>query len=71
MKKIYISPRISTYHINSESLLNSASKAGATDYRGENYDSGISGSVGKTDGKNTEIEMSKDNGYSLWDFDEE
>lgn len=71
MKKNYISPTISLYHINSESLLTSASKVGATDYTGKDYDSEINGNVGKTDGKDLEIEMSKDNGYSLWDFDEE
>lgn len=72
MKKQYISPRISTYAVNSESLLDSASQAGSTDYSGNDYDSGINKDVSKTDGKDTgNFELSKDNRNSLWDFDEE
>lgn len=72
MKKLYISPRISTYAINSESLLDSASQTSSTDYTGSDYDSGINKDVSKTDGKDSgNFELSKDTRSSLWDFDEE
>lgn len=71
MKKKYISPIISSYHIDCESLLNGASQTGSTDYTGKDYNSGINSDVKKTDGENIDIELSKSNGSSLWDFDEE
>ncbi len=71
MKKKYISPIISSYQIDCESLLNGASQTSASDYMGKDYNSGINSDVNKTNGENIDIELSKNNGSSLWDYDEE